>query len=86
MFIFYLYEFGVVGFLSFISLCIIIFGNVFSLNNKVVLRILFFIFIGFLVMNLVIMLLWNIEGLIFFVIFSVLLFVENSKVRSDVKN
>ena len=85
-FISYLYEFGVVGFTSLISLCIIILGNAFRIVNKAASRTLLFTFIGFLAMNLATMPLWNIEGLIFFAIFSALLSAENSKARSDVKN
>jgi hypothetical protein len=78
-FISYLYEFGVVGFISLIGLCLYIVGSTIRIANKAASRTLLFTFFGFLAMNSATMPLWNIEGLMFFAIFIGLMTSENSK-------
>ena len=62
----YIYEYGYIGFSTFIGLIIFILNSALSMKNKPLAKILAFSITGFLIMNLATMPLWNIEGLIFF--------------------
>jgi len=62
----YIYEYGYFGFISFIGLLAYILTVSFNLSNKPLGKILAFSIIGFMIMNMATMPLWNIEGLIFF--------------------
>ena len=62
----YVYEYGYFGFTSFIGLLAYILFLSFNLSNKPLGKILAFSIIGFMIMNMATMPLWNIEGLIFF--------------------
>ena len=72
-FVSYLYEYGVLGFVSFIFVCITILINSLKLLDKKLSKIIALSFVGFLAMNMATMPLWNIEGLIFFSIFNAVL-------------
>jgi hypothetical protein len=73
-FVSYLYEYGVLGLGSFLMVCIVMITQPLGLKDKKLSKILTLSFLGFLMMNLATMPLWNIEGLIFFSIFCSLVF------------
>jgi hypothetical protein len=78
-FVSYLYEYGVLGLVSFLLVCILMTLQPLSLQDRKLAKILVLSFLGFLTMNLATMPLWNIEGLIFFSIFCSLVFGANGK-------
>lgn len=80
-FVSYLYEYGVLGLCSFILLCTFMILQSLGLKDKKLSKILTLSFLGFLMMNLATMPLWNIEGLIFFSIFCSLVFGAKAKAR-----
>lgn len=77
-FVSYLYEYGFLGFVSFLLVCTLMTSQSLGLKDKMLAKILLLSFLGFLTMNLATMPLWNIEGLIFFSIFSSLVFGSQS--------
>ncbi|MDO6535573.1 O-antigen ligase family protein [Alteromonas stellipolaris] len=77
-FVSYLYEYGILGLSSFLLVCSILTLQPLGLKDKKLSKILILSFLGFLTMNLATMPLWNIEGLIFFSIFSSLVFGSQS--------
>ena len=88
-FVSYLYEYGILGLVNFLFVCLVMIVQPMGLQDKKLSKILIFSFLGFLTMNLATMPLWNIEGLIFFAIFSSLVFGSKRNVminRLNVKN
>lgn len=63
-----LYEYGYLGFYSFIGMMLFALKEAFKIHKKNLAKIVGLSIIGFLIMNLATMPLWNIEGLIFFAI------------------
>lgn len=63
-----LYEYGVIGFSAFIFMCLFCLQQAFKIANKGLSKIVAFSIVGFLIMNMATMPLWNIEGLVFFAI------------------
>lgn len=63
-----LYEYGYLGFYSFIGMMLFVLREAFKIQQKKLAKIVGLSIIGFLIMNLATMPLWNIEGLIFFAI------------------
>ena len=61
----YVYEYGYLGFFTFIGLLILILSSAMKMSDKPLSKIIAFSIAGFLIMNLATMPLWNIEGLIF---------------------
>tara|TARA_R110002012_G_scaffold93206_1_gene226107 strand:- start:1165 stop:1665 length:501 start_codon:yes stop_codon:yes gene_type:complete len=82
-FVSYLYEYGILGLVSFLLVCILMTLQPLGLKDKKLSKILVLSFLGFLTMNLATMPLWNIEGLIFFSIFCSLVFGSQS---AELKN
>ncbi|WP_338853459.1 O-antigen ligase family protein [Alteromonas macleodii] len=64
----YFYEYGYIGLMSFLLLCLYALFLTANVSDKRLAKILPLSLIGFLTMNLATMPLWNIEGLIFFAI------------------
>ncbi|MDP2596935.1 O-antigen ligase family protein [Alteromonas stellipolaris] len=63
-----LYEYGYLGFYSFIGMMLFALKEAFKIHTKNLAKIVGLSIVGFLIMNLATMPLWNIEGLIFFAI------------------
>ena len=63
-----LYEYGALGFTAFIFMCLFCLQQAFKIANKGLSKIVAFSIVGFLIMNMATMPLWNIEGLVFFAI------------------
>tara|TARA_R110000765_G_scaffold32271_1_gene75104 strand:- start:296 stop:1576 length:1281 start_codon:yes stop_codon:yes gene_type:complete len=64
----YLYEFGYLGFSSFIALNITVLMSAWRMQDKKLSKKVFFSLVGFLIMNLATMPIWAIEGLIVYAI------------------
>jgi O-antigen ligase len=64
----YLYEYGFLGLFSFVGMLTYVLFLAFKVSDSRLSKILAFSIIGFLIMNLATMPLWNIEGLIFYAI------------------
>ncbi|ANB26838.1 hypothetical protein A6F57_17630 [Alteromonas stellipolaris] len=75
----YVYEYGYLGFFSFIGLLIFILSSAMKMSDKPLSKIIAFSIAGFLIMNLATMPLWNIEGLIFFAIALGVVFADPKK-------
>ena len=73
-FVSYIYEYGVLGFISFVFVCGSIVMNALRLYDKKLSKVMLFSFAGFIAMNMATMPLWNIEGLVFFAIFNAIIF------------
>lgn len=65
-FVSYLYEYGLLGLLMFLFLCVSIVIQILNIPDSALRKLLLLSFLGFLAMNMATMPLWNIEGLIFF--------------------
>lgn len=63
-FVSYLYEYGYLGFVSFLFLNSFLLFHSWKIENKQLSTMVFFSLVGFLIMNLATMPLWNVEGLI----------------------
>ncbi|ANB22848.1 hypothetical protein A6K25_17190 [Alteromonas stellipolaris] len=63
-----LYEYGILGFTAFIFMCAYCLLQALKIANKGLSKIVAFSIVGFLIMNMATMPLWNIEGLVFFAI------------------
>jgi len=63
-----LYEYGYLGFYSFIVMMLFTLKEAFKIHQKNLAKIVGLSIVGFLIMNLATMPLWNIEGLLFFAI------------------
>ncbi|MEH6712484.1 MAG: O-antigen ligase family protein [Paraglaciecola polaris] len=72
----YLYEFGYLGFVCFISLNIIVLVSAWKMEDKQLSKKVFFSLVGFLIMNLATMPIWAIEGLIVYAILLSLIFAD----------
>ena len=83
----YVYEYGYLGFFTFIGLLILILSSAMKMSDKPLSKIIAFSIAGFLIMNLATMPLWNIEGLIFFALALGVVFADPKKkvVASKVK-
>jgi len=77
----YLYEYGFFGFFSFIGMLFYVLVQAFKVSNKHLSKILAFSILGFLIMNMATMPLWNIEGLIFYAIVVGAIFSDSAKQR-----
>ncbi len=75
----YVYEYGYLGFFSFIGLLIFILSSSMKMSDKPLSKIIAFSIAGFLIMNLATMPLWNIEGLIFFALALGVVFADPKK-------
>ncbi|AMJ86446.1 O-antigen ligase family protein [Alteromonas sp. Mac1] len=84
-FVSYLYEYGFLGLVSFLLVCILMTLQPMGLKDKKLAKILVLSFLGFLTMNLATMPLWNIEGLIFFSIFCSLVFGASGKRTNEAR-
>ncbi|AFS37010.1 hypothetical protein MASE_07395 [Alteromonas macleodii ATCC 27126] len=73
-FVSYLYEYGLLGLLSFLLLCVSIVFQTLTLSDSGLKKLLLLSFFGFMAMNMATMPLWNIEGLIFFSLMGALVF------------
>ena len=65
-FVSYLYEYGLLGLLMFLFLCVSTVLQTLSMADSALRKLMLLSFLGFLAMNMATMPLWNIEGLIFF--------------------
>ena len=65
-FVSYLYEYGLLGLLMFLFLCVSTVIQTLNMNDSALRKLMLLSFLGFLAMNMATMPLWNIEGLIFF--------------------
>ena len=83
----YVYEYGYLGFFTFIGLLILILSSAMKMSDKPLSKIIAFSIAGFLIMTLATMPLWNIEGLIFFALALGVVFADPKKkvVASKVK-
>ena len=77
-----LYEYGYVGFYSFIGMMLFALKEAFKMHNRNLAKIVGLSIVGFLIMNLATMPLWNIEGLIFFAIVVGTVFSSSKQVDS----
>ncbi|WP_334039517.1 O-antigen ligase family protein [Alteromonas macleodii] len=77
-----LYEYGVIGFSAFIFMCAFCLQQAFNIANRGLSKIVAFSVIGFFIMNMATMPLWNIEGLIFFAILISVVFALATTKRS----
>ncbi|MDP5130106.1 MAG: O-antigen ligase family protein [Paraglaciecola sp.] len=64
----YLYEYGYIGFISFIYLNIYLLFSAWRVKDRVLSQKLFYSYLGFLIMNLATMPLWALEGMIVYAI------------------
>jgi len=78
----YLYEYGFLGLFSFVSMLMYVLFHAFKVFDNRLSKILAFSIIGFLIMNLATMPLWNIEGLIFYAIVVGVIFSDSGKQRA----
>jgi hypothetical protein len=78
----YLYEYGFLGLLSFVGMLTYVLFLAFKVSDSRLSKILAFSIIGFLIMNLATMPLWNIEGLIFYAIVVGVIITDSGRRRS----
>lgn len=78
-----IYEYGYLGFYSFIGMIFFTLLEAFSMYQKDLAKIVGLSIVGFLIMNLATMPLWNIEGLIFFAIVVGTIFSSSKQVDSN---
>jgi len=78
-----IYEYGYLGFYSFIGVIVFTLLKAFSMYQKDLAKIVGLSIVGFLIMNLATMPLWNIEGLIFFAIVVGTVFSSSKQVDSN---
>ncbi|MDP2537242.1 O-antigen ligase family protein [Alteromonas stellipolaris] len=78
-----IYEYGYLGFYSFIGVIFFTLLEAFSMYQKDLAKIVGLSIVGFLIMNLATMPLWNIEGLIFFAIVVGTVFSSSKQVDSN---
>lgn len=78
-----IYEYGYLGFYSFIGMIFFTLLEAFSMYQKDLAKIVGLSIVGFLIMNLATMPLWNIEGLIFFAIVVGTIFSSSKQVGSN---
>ena len=79
-----LYEYGILGFTAFIFMCAYCLLQALKIANKGLSKIVAFSIVGFLIMNMATMPLWNIEGLVFFAILIGVVFSTATSKKLDV--
>lgn len=85
-FVSYLYEFGIIGIVTFIIILVQTLLNALKLANASLSKTVSFSILGFVTMNMATMPLWNIEGLIFFSIVQAVVFSNVRSVEQQRKN
>ena len=85
-FVSYLYEFGIIGIVTFFIILVQTLLNALKLANASLSKTVSFSILGFVTMNMATMPLWNIEGLIFFSIVQAVVFSNVRSVEQQRKN